>query len=75
MNPIITVRIPAQLQETALNYAKTEGYTNMQDLVRTLIREYTLEKKREQLLEVWGTQKAQKISRAKMREMVASQFA
>ena len=74
MNPILNVRIPKELQKTATIYAKKEGYTNMQDLVKSLVREYTLEKRREELLLLFGSQKRKKISKNEIRALVEKEF-
>ena len=74
MNPILNVRLPENLLKNAHMYAQKDGYTNMQDLVKSLVRKYTLQKKREELLLLWGSQKGQKISQKKMRELIETEF-
>ncbi|MFT4311597.1 MAG: hypothetical protein ACMXYF_00010 [Candidatus Woesearchaeota archaeon] len=74
MNPILNVRIPESLYENAFSYAKKEGYSNMQDLVKSLLREYALKKKREGLLVLWGSQKGKSLSKKAMRELIKKEF-
>jgi len=74
MNPILNVRLPIELQQNATKYAKREGYSNMQDLVKSLLREYTLEKKREELLELFGSQKGNGLSKSRIRNLVSKEF-
>jgi Arc/MetJ-type ribon-helix-helix transcriptional regulator len=74
MNQILNVRLPNQLRKNAMKFAKNDGYTNIQELVKSLLREYTLERKREELLQLWGSQKKTKISKAEMRALVEKEF-
>jgi Arc/MetJ-type ribon-helix-helix transcriptional regulator len=61
MNTLVNVRLPKILYEDAQNYLLKDGYTNMQDLIKTLLREYAQNKKREeQLTQLFGSPKGKK---------------
>lgn len=74
MNPIVNVRIPLELQKSVSKYSAQDGYANVQDLVRSLLREYALERKREELLRLWGSQKGTRKSKAELRSLVEKEF-
>jgi len=75
MNPILNVRLPEELQNSVVAYSSKDGYANLQDLVRSLLREYYLSKKREELLALWGSQShVKRLPLKQVREMVYKEF-
>jgi Arc/MetJ-type ribon-helix-helix transcriptional regulator len=74
MNPILNVRVPDELQKMVSAYYIKDGYANMQELVKALLREYALDKKRQELMLLWGSQKPSKLNKRQVREMVAKKF-
>ena len=75
MNQIVNVRLPEKLLNLVTPVLEEEGYANVQDLVRSLLREYALEKKREELLKLWGSQsKVKPLSKSEMRKQLKNEF-
>jgi Arc/MetJ-type ribon-helix-helix transcriptional regulator len=78
MNPLINVRIPIALQQETEKYLKLDGYTNMQELIKTLLREYKEQKKKEEnlqkLISLYGSQKGKKASKEELSKLTDDFF-
>jgi Arc/MetJ-type ribon-helix-helix transcriptional regulator len=73
MNPLINVRIPKVLQKEAKKHMVLDGYTNMQELIKSLLRDYAEKKKRgedaRKLLSLYGSQKGVKASKEELSDL------
>ena len=78
MNPIINVRIPEQILKQIEPDLKEEGYSNIQELIKTLLREYKLKKEKEKerklLLELYGSQKGRRASKEELSKLAEEHF-
>ncbi len=78
MNPIINVRISKQVLKQIEPDLKEEGYSNIQELIKTLLREYKLKKEKEKerklLLELYGSQKGGKASKEELSRLAEEHF-
>ena len=78
MNPLVNVRIPKVLQKEAKKYMILEGYNNMQDLIKSLLRDYAEKKKREEdarkLLSLYDSQKGMRASKKELSELAKNLY-
>ncbi len=78
MNPLINVRLPQILQKETEKYCKADGFSNMQDLIKSLLREYAIKKKKEEdarnFLALYGSQKGKKVSKKELDSLAKELF-
>jgi Arc/MetJ-type ribon-helix-helix transcriptional regulator len=78
MNPLVNVRIPKVLQKEAKKYMILDGYNNMQDLIKSLLRDYAEKKKREEdarkLLSLYDSQKGKRASKKELSELAKNLY-